>query len=102
MTTQRERRNVFGEAVEDYDAYRPGYPAALVDDVLAAAGTGPALEVGAHGGTIAGLVDTDLALGRREVASPAGFHGAAGQVAAHRREVLVRREFATSRPCVPL
>jgi SAM-dependent methyltransferase len=50
MTIQRERRNVFGEAVEDYDAYRPGYPAALVDDVLAAAGTGPALEIGAGTG----------------------------------------------------
>lgn len=50
MTTQRERRNVFGEAVEDYDTYRPGYPATLVDDVLAAAGTGPALEVGAGTG----------------------------------------------------
>jgi SAM-dependent methyltransferase len=50
MTTQRERRNVFGEAVEDYDAYRPGYPAALVDDVLAEAGPGPVLEVGAGTG----------------------------------------------------
>ena len=50
MTTQRERRNVFGEAVEDYDAYRPGYPAALVNDVLTAAGAGPTLEVGAGTG----------------------------------------------------
>jgi SAM-dependent methyltransferase len=50
MTTQRERRNVFGEVVEDYDAYRQGYPAALVDDVLAEAGPGPVLEVGAGTG----------------------------------------------------
>lgn len=41
---------MFGEAVDDYDAYRPGYPAALVDDVLAAAGPGPVLEVGAGTG----------------------------------------------------
>lgn len=46
----RERRIVFGEAVEDYDAVRPGYPDALVDEVIAAAGPGPALEVGAGTG----------------------------------------------------
>lgn len=34
----RERRFVFGEVAEDYDRARPGYPVALVDDVLAAAG----------------------------------------------------------------
>jgi SAM-dependent methyltransferase len=50
MTTQRERRGVFGEAVDDYDAYRPGYPEQLVDDVIAAAGPGPALEIGAGTG----------------------------------------------------
>jgi SAM-dependent methyltransferase len=51
VTSQRERRSVFGEVVEDYDRYRSGYPAALVDDVLAAAGpAGPALEVGAGTG----------------------------------------------------
>jgi SAM-dependent methyltransferase len=41
---------IFGEAVDLYDAVRPDYPAALVDDVIAAAGPGPALEVGAGTG----------------------------------------------------
>lgn len=50
MTAPRERRGVFGEAVEQYEAARPGYPAALVDDVLAYAGPGPVLEVGAGTG----------------------------------------------------
>ena len=45
-----ERRLVFGETAEEYDAHRPGYPAELVDDVVAAAGPGPALEVGARTG----------------------------------------------------
>jgi trans-aconitate methyltransferase len=50
MTAERERRGVFGEAAEDYEKARPGYPAELVTDVLAAAGPGPALEVGAGTG----------------------------------------------------
>jgi trans-aconitate methyltransferase len=49
MTT-RERRVVFGEVADDYDRVRPGYPAQLVEDVLAAAGPGPVLEVGAGTG----------------------------------------------------
>ena len=49
MTT-RERRRVFGEVADDYDRVRPGYPDQLVDDVLAAAGAGPVLEVGAGTG----------------------------------------------------
>jgi SAM-dependent methyltransferase len=49
MTT-RERRGVFGEVADDYDRIRPGYPDQLVDDVLAAAGPGPVLEVGAGTG----------------------------------------------------
>jgi len=49
MTT-RERRVVFGEVADDYDRIRPGYPAQLVEDVLAAAGPGPVLEVGAGTG----------------------------------------------------
>jgi SAM-dependent methyltransferase len=49
MTT-REPRGVFGEVAEDYDRVRPGYPDQLVDDVLAAAGPGPVLEVGAGTG----------------------------------------------------
>jgi SAM-dependent methyltransferase len=50
VTTQRERRAVFGEAADEYEAVRPGYPAGLVSDVLAEAGPGPALEVGAGTG----------------------------------------------------
>lgn len=34
----RERRLVFGEVAELYDRYRPGYPAALIDDLVALAG----------------------------------------------------------------
>jgi SAM-dependent methyltransferase len=49
MTT-REQRGVFGEVADDYDRIRPGYPDQLVDDVLAAAGPGPVLEVGAGTG----------------------------------------------------
>jgi len=49
MTT-RDRRQVFGEAADDYDRIRPGYPAQLIDDLLAAAGSGPVLEVGAGTG----------------------------------------------------
>ncbi len=50
MTEQREQRAVFGEAVEQYEATRPGYPPDLVTDVLGYAGPGPVLEVGAGTG----------------------------------------------------
>jgi SAM-dependent methyltransferase len=50
MTEPRTRSNVFGEAAAEYDAVRPDYPAALVSDLLAEAGPGPALEVGAGTG----------------------------------------------------
>ncbi|WP_171168788.1 trans-aconitate 2-methyltransferase [Streptomyces sp. I05A-00742] len=52
----RERRAVFGEAAEEYDAARPGYPAQLFADVMefarqgVAAGAFEALEVGAGTG----------------------------------------------------
>jgi SAM-dependent methyltransferase len=47
----RERRNVFGEAVDQYANARPGYPAQLVDDVLAYADpASEVLEVGAGTG----------------------------------------------------
>jgi SAM-dependent methyltransferase len=48
--TTRDRRRVFGEVADDYDRIRPDYPDQLVDDVLAAAGAGPVLEVGAGTG----------------------------------------------------
>jgi SAM-dependent methyltransferase len=52
MTTERIRARVFGEVADEYDRIRPGYPAALVDDVLTFANLGdaPALEVGAGTG----------------------------------------------------
>ena len=57
MTEQRVRSRVFGEAAEAYDAARPGYPAELVDDVLAfaaagvkRAGVGRVVEAGAGTG----------------------------------------------------
>lgn len=50
MTEQREQRGVFGEAAGQYAAARPDYPPELVADVLAYAGSGPALEVGAGTG----------------------------------------------------
>ncbi|RZU52604.1 methyltransferase family protein [Krasilnikovia cinnamomea] len=50
MTVQRERRGVFGEVADTYERLRPGYPEQLVTDVLADAGEGPALEVGAGTG----------------------------------------------------
>jgi SAM-dependent methyltransferase len=42
--------DVFGAAADEYDAIRPGYPPALVADLLAEAGPGPVLEVGAGTG----------------------------------------------------
>ena len=45
-----ERRLTFGVVAELYDRMRPSYPLALVDDVLAFAGVGRALEVGAGTG----------------------------------------------------
>lgn len=46
----REARLVFGQVAERYERARPSYPNALVDDVIALAGEGPALEVGAGTG----------------------------------------------------
>jgi SAM-dependent methyltransferase len=49
----RERRLVFGEVAELYDRHRPTYPAALIDDLVAAAdldGNQAVLEVGAGTG----------------------------------------------------
>jgi SAM-dependent methyltransferase len=47
----RERRDVFGEAVEQYANARPGYPEELIDDVLAYADpASDILEVGAGTG----------------------------------------------------
>ncbi len=45
-----ERRLAFGGVADLYDRMRPSYPPALVDDVLAFAGVGRTLEVGAGTG----------------------------------------------------
>ena len=45
-----KRRLTFGRVAELYDRARPSYPAVLIDDVLAFAGSGRALEVGAGTG----------------------------------------------------
>ncbi|MHA6764579.1 class I SAM-dependent methyltransferase [Streptacidiphilus sp. PAMC 29251] len=52
MTGIREQRGVFGEVADAYEAARPGYPEALVDEVLdyARLGDAPVLEVGAGTG----------------------------------------------------
>jgi SAM-dependent methyltransferase len=52
LSDAREQRLVFGEVAEVYDRARPGYPSALVDDVLAFTTSPPAraLEVGAGTG----------------------------------------------------
>ncbi|GAA3682043.1 class I SAM-dependent methyltransferase [Nonomuraea antimicrobica] len=50
MAVDRERSVVFGEAVEQYESARPGYPEQLVTDVLEYAPAGPVLEVGAGTG----------------------------------------------------
>jgi SAM-dependent methyltransferase len=61
VAEQRRRQTVFGEAVEEYDAARPGYPEELAADVLAYAGPGPgaapwpAVEVGAGTGKATAL-----------------------------------------------
>ncbi|MEV0393391.1 class I SAM-dependent methyltransferase [Polymorphospora rubra] len=49
---ERVRARVFGEVADEYDRIRPGYPTALVDDVLdhARLAGAPALEVGAGTG----------------------------------------------------
>ena len=41
---------MFGQVAERYDRVRPSYPNALVDEVIALAGCGRALEVGAGTG----------------------------------------------------
>ncbi|MCO8270081.1 hypothetical protein M1L60_05680 [Actinoplanes sp. TRM 88003] len=75
----RERGTVFGEVADEYDRIRPGYPAALAEHLLAAAGPGPVLDpvaaeaalddtlavVDSHGGTIDFVIHTDVALVRR-------------------------------------
>ncbi len=49
---ERDRAESFGSAAEQYDRYRPGYPAALIDELLAADPSN-ALDVGCGTGKVA-------------------------------------------------
>ncbi|GIF45964.1 methyltransferase family protein [Asanoa ferruginea] len=64
MTVHEPGARVFGEVADEYDRIRPGYPPALVDDVLAYArlGGAPAIEIGA------GTGKATVAFARRGVA----------------------------------
>jgi SAM-dependent methyltransferase len=58
MQDMDERRLSFGSVAEDYDAHRPSYPSALVDEILAFSGLvagGRALESGAGTGIATAL-----------------------------------------------
>ncbi|NUT38182.1 MAG: class I SAM-dependent methyltransferase [Hamadaea sp.] len=51
MTAAREQRQVFGEVAEAYDDIRPGYPAEILERILAYAGHVPAQVVESGAGT---------------------------------------------------
>ncbi|MGB8407598.1 MAG: class I SAM-dependent methyltransferase [Mycobacterium sp.] len=51
LHTERQRANSFGSAAQRYDAYRPGYPDALISDLLAP-DTHRVLDVGAGTGIV--------------------------------------------------
>jgi SAM-dependent methyltransferase len=53
--TDRERAEVFGSVAELYDATRPTYPPALIDDLLAGA-PDPVLDVGCGTGIVSALL----------------------------------------------
>lgn len=50
MTSSQHRPLIFGEAAQTYDVYRPEYPAAAVDHVLALTTVESAVEIGAGTG----------------------------------------------------
>jgi SAM-dependent methyltransferase len=52
LHSQRDRADSFGSGAEDYDRYRPGYPAALIDE-LVAGNPSNALDVGCGTGKVA-------------------------------------------------
>lgn len=56
MTAAREQGRVFGEVAEAYDDVRPGYPAEILDRILAYAGRAPELVVESGAGTGKGTV----------------------------------------------
>lgn len=76
---QRDRAESFGAVADDYDRYRPGYPAALIDDLLATrprtvldigCGTGKAAALLAARGPAVLGVEIDA-----KMAAVAGAHG---------------------------
>ncbi len=80
----RERRNVFGEAVDQYANARPGYPEQLIDDVLAyadpasdivevGAGTGKATTAFASRGVTLICLEPDPRMAARLKAECASF-----------------------------
>lgn len=52
LHNQRDRAHSFGSVAENYDRYRPGYPSALIDD-LVAGNPSNALDVGCGTGKVA-------------------------------------------------
>ncbi|MFE9555624.1 class I SAM-dependent methyltransferase [Streptomyces sp. NPDC006703] len=73
----RARRHTFGDDAEEYDAFRPGYPAQLIDDVLdfadlddsalaleVGAGTGKATRAFAQSGVPVTCVEPDARMAR--------------------------------------
>lgn len=93
MTAERIQARVFGEVADEYDRIRPGYPAALVDDVLAFAriGVAPAPEVGA------GTGKATVAFAQRGVTITAVEPDEA-MAAVLARRVLVRRTWQSRSP----
>jgi SAM-dependent methyltransferase len=98
-----ERRLAFGTAAEEYDLARPGYPAPLVDAVLAhcggpraaaleaGAGTGKATRLFAARGLRITAVEPDPAMAGILAASCTGYPGVS----------VVVREFERYRPAEP-
>ena len=52
LHSQRDRADSFGSVAENYDRYRPGYPSALFDEVVAGDWSN-ALDVGCGTGKVA-------------------------------------------------
>jgi len=66
MAEQKVRSGVFGEAVEEYESARPGYPDGLVDDVLAFATDG--LSSGAPGAPVSQVIEAGAGTGKATLA----------------------------------
>jgi SAM-dependent methyltransferase len=103
VAQEPERRLAFGMAAEEYDLVRPGYPAALVDAVLAhcggagvtaleaGAGTGKATRAFAARGLRIAAVEPDPAMAGILAASCTGYPGVS----------VIVRGFESYRPAEP-